>query len=191
MDSTKRKERIMKRSLVTALILMMITGMVLFTTSCAKQTTQSQAETTSQPEAPVASEPPAETAEPIPAKPPAEEPAPAVIDTAIVDERIYFRYNSAALTDQAPPVLTGMVAYLRTNPGLSVTVQGHCDERGTEAYNMKLGAQRAESVKQYLVDQGIPAHRLATISYGKSRPVALGHDEASWAQNRRAEFEVN
>ncbi len=179
----------MKRSLLTALILIMIAGMVLFTTSCAKQTTQSQPETTSQPEPAVTSEPPAETAEP--AEPPAEEPAPAVIDTAIVDERIYFRYNSAVLTEQAPPILTSMVEYLRTNPGLSVTVQGHCDERGTEAYNMKLGAQRAESVKQYLVAQGIPAHRLATISYGKSRPAALGHDEASWAKNRRAEFQVN
>ena len=179
----------MKRTLVVVLILMMIAGMVVFTTSCAKQTTQSQPETTSQPEPPVASEPPAETA--APAEPPAEEPAPAVIDTAIMDERIYFQYDSAALTEQAPPILTGMVAYLRTNPGLSVTVQGHCDERGTEAYNMKLGAQRAEAVKQFLIDQGIAAGRLAAVSFGKSQPVALGHDEASWAQNRRAEFEVN
>ena len=179
----------MKRKLVLVFFLMMIAGMVVLTTSCAKQTTQSQPKTTSQQQVPVTPDPPAETA--APAEPPAEEPAPAVVDTAIVDERIYFEYDSAALTDQAPPKLTGLVAYLRTNPRLSVTVQGHCDERGTDAYNMVLGERRADVVKQFLVDHGIPAHRLATISYGNKRPVAMGHSEASWAQNRRAEFVVN
>jgi peptidoglycan-associated lipoprotein len=72
-----------------------------------------------------------------------------------------------------------------------VTVEGHCDERGTEAYNIALGERRAESVKNFLVDMGISANRLKTISYGEERPIAMGQDEASWAKNRRAQFMVN
>ena len=71
------------------------------------------------------------------------------------------------------------------------TVEGHCDNRGTEAYNIALGERRAESVKNFLVDLGISANRLKTISYGEERPIAMGQDEASWAKNRRAQFMVN
>jgi len=180
----------MKRKLILALTLMVIAAVAFLTTSCAKQTTQSQTETTSQPESPIAAEEPAEP--PRQAEAPVEEIAPSLVtDADIVNKKIFFGFDSAALSDQAPPILTQMADYLRTNPGLSVTVQGHCDERGTEAYNLGLGARRAEAVKTFLVDQGIQSDRLATISYGKSRPVALGHGEAAWAQNRRAEFVVN
>jgi len=72
-----------------------------------------------------------------------------------------------------------------------VTDEGHCDNRGTEAYNIALGERRAESVKSFLVDMGIGANRLKTISYGEERPIAMGQDEASWAKNRRAQFMVN
>ncbi|WP_319409588.1 peptidoglycan-associated lipoprotein Pal [uncultured Desulfosarcina sp.] len=179
----------MKRNLVVALILMMIVAMVFLTTSCAKEAVQSQPETISQPEAPVASEEPAQTAEQ--AEPPAEVPAPVVTDAAVVNEKIYFGFDSAALSDQAPPILARMADYLRTNPNLSVTVQGHCDERGTKAYNMGLGTRRAEAVKTYLVDQGVQADRLATMSYGEARPAAIGQNETAWTQNRRAEFVVD
>jgi peptidoglycan-associated lipoprotein len=179
----------MKRKLAIGFILM-IAAMAFLTISCAKEVVQSQAETTSQPEAPVASEQPVETAEQT--EPPAEAaPAPAGIDTAVVNERIYFGYDSAILSDQAPRILTRMADYMRTNPDLSVTVQGHCDERGTEAYNMNLGAQRAEAVKTFLVDQGIQVDRLATMSYGEARPAVMGQNETAWARNRRAEFEIN
>lgn len=179
----------MKRRLAVRLILM-IAVMALLTISCAKKTVQSQAETTSQPEAPVASEQPAQTAEQT--EPPVEEtPAPAATDAAVVNERIYFGFDSATLSDQAPRILTRMADYMRTNPELSLTVQGHCDARGTEAYNMSLGARRAEAVKTFLVDQGIQVERLATMSYGEARPAAMGQNEAAWARNRRAEFEIN
>jgi len=179
----------MKRRLAVRLILV-IAAMALLTISCAKNAVQSQSETNSQPEAPVASEQPAQTAEQT--EPPVEAaPAPAATDAAVVNEKIYFGFDSAALSDQAPRILTRMADYMRTNPDLSVTVLGHCDERGTEAYNMSLGARRAEAVKTFLVDQGVQVDRLATMSYGEARPAVMGKNEAAWAQNRRAEFEIN
>ena len=180
----------MKRKLMLALALMMIAAVAFLTTSCAKQTTQSQTETTSQPEVPVASEEPAEP--PQPAEVQAEEPAPPfVTEVAIVTEKIYFGFDSAALSDQATPILTQMADNMHTNPGLSVTVQGHCDERGTDAYNIALGKRRADSVKNHLVSLGIPAERVDTKSYGKFRPIATGHNEEAWTRNRRVEFEIN
>jgi len=102
------------------------------------------------------------------------------------DDTIYFdtdRYNidsvdAAALSKQAQ--------WLSQYPGKSVTIEGHCDERGTRDYNLALGERRANAAKNYLVGLGVDAGRLTTISYGKERPVALGSNEAAWAQNRRA-----
>ena len=99
---------------------------------------------------------------------------------------IYFdtdRYNidtadAAALQMQAQ--------YLAQNPSISVTIEGHADERGTREYNLALGERRANAAKNYLVSVGVPANRIRTISYGKERPVALGSNQAAWAQNRRA-----
>ena len=81
--------------------------------------------------------------------------------------------------------------YLRANLGVTVTVEGHCDERGTDAYNKALGDRRAESVKNFLVSLGISANRLNTVSYGEERPIAIGQNEASWAKNRRTQFVIN
>ena len=99
---------------------------------------------------------------------------------------IYFdpdRYNldsadSAALQTQAQ--------YLAQYPNISITVEGHADERGTREYNLALGERRANAAKNFLVSIGVPANRIRTVSYGKERPVALGSNEAAWAQNRRA-----
>ena len=101
-------------------------------------------------------------------------------------DTIYFdtdRYNidsvdSAALQMQAQ--------WLQRYPGKRVTIEGHCDERGTRDYNLALGERRANAAKNYLVSLGVDASRLTTVSYGKERPVALGSDEQSWARNRRA-----
>jgi len=95
------------------------------------------------------------------------------------------------LSDQAQQILNSKADYLSTNPGVEVTVGGHCDDRGTNAYNIALGERRAESAKKYLVDLGISANRLKTISYGEERPIAIGQNEASWFQNRRAQFVIN
>src|SRR3546814_1154726 len=79
-----------------------------------------------------------------------------------------------------------MAAWLKKYPNWKVVIEGHADERGTREYNLALGERRANAVKTYLVNQGIPANRVTTISHGKERPVALGSNEAAWAQNRRA-----
>jgi len=80
---------------------------------------------------------------------------------------------------------------LRTHSEIMITVEGHCDERGTDAYNIALGERRAEAVKNFLVDLGISANRLNTISYGEERPIVLGQNESSWAKNRRAQLVNN
>ena len=80
--------------------------------------------------------------------------------------------------------------WLRENADTSIIIEGHCDERGTNAYNIALGERRAESAKAYLTDLGIDGLRLTTISYGEERPVDPGHNEEAWAKNRRAHFVV-
>jgi len=112
-------------------------------------------------------------------------------EKAFVNEIIHFSFDSALLSDQAQQILNHKADYLRTNSGVTVTVEGHCDERGTDAYNIALGERRAESVKNFLVDLGISTNRLNTVSYGEERPIAMGQDEASWAKNRRAQFVIN
>jgi len=107
------------------------------------------------------------------------------------DENIQFEFNSAVLTERAQSSLTNKAQYLLFYPDVPVTIEGHCDDRGTDAYNIALGERRAESVKMFLVDLGIGADRLSTISYGEERPIDRGHNETAWAKNRRAQFVKN
>ncbi len=109
---------------------------------------------------------------------------------AFENEDIFFAYDSSALTIQAQDILRKKATFLKANPGVKVTVEGHCDDRGTNEYNLALGEARARSAKAFLVDLGIPAARLATISYGEERPAVRGTTEDSWAKNRRAHFVV-
>jgi len=102
-----------------------------------------------------------------------------------VGDRVFFEYNKADLTAPARATLDKQSAWLKQYAQNRVVVEGHCDERGTREYNLALGERRAQSVKNYLGNSGIPAARVTTISYGKERPVALGNNEAAWAQNRR------
>lgn len=119
-------------------------------------------------------------------EPPAEPPKPAV--TANDLRTVYFGYDSFTLDDGARAALDANAKLLRDNATLNVSVDGHCDERGTVEYNQALGQKRAEAVQQYLVDAGIPASRFRVISYGKERPADEGHDEGAWSRNRRVEF---
>jgi peptidoglycan-associated lipoprotein len=107
------------------------------------------------------------------------------------NQNIYFVFDSSDLSDQARLILSNNADYLRENSDLTITVEGHCDERGSKSYNNSLGMKRAESVKNFLVDQGINPDRLVIVSYGESRPIAFGSDETSWAKNRRAQIVVN
>ncbi len=103
-----------------------------------------------------------------------------------VGDRVYFDLDKFNIRNDQRAQLEKQAAWLKRYPAVQVTVEGHADERGTREYNLALGEKRANSAKDFLVANGIPANRVKVISYGKERPVALGHDEASWAQNRRA-----
>jgi peptidoglycan-associated lipoprotein len=107
-----------------------------------------------------------------------------------MNEDIYFEFDSAVLLPMAREVLSRKADWIRENQDASVIIEGHCDERGTNAYNIALGDRRAESAKAYLVDLGIDAVLLTTISYGEERPVDPGHNEEAWAKNRRTHFVI-
>src|SRR6266566_2935317 len=103
---------------------------------------------------------------------------------------IHFDYDKAIIRGGDAAVLDTKVAILQANPGLRIRISGHCDERGSDEYNLALGNRRATAAKQYVVSHGIDASRIETASYGEERPLAQGHDEEAWAQNRRDEFEI-
>ncbi len=103
-------------------------------------------------------------------------------------ESIYFDFDSSALTPVAQSVLSAKADYLRDNSGFQAIIEGHCDERGTPEYNLALGDRRAESAKKFLINLGIAPSRFTTVSYGEESPVATGHNEEAWAENRRAKF---
>ena len=105
-------------------------------------------------------------------------------------EKVYFDFDSATLSDSARRVITANAALLSRNPAVKVRVEGHCDERGSDEYNLAIGERRAKAAAQYLKTLGIGAERIATLSYGKEKPADPGHDEAAWAKNRRDEFIV-
>jgi len=102
-----------------------------------------------------------------------------------VGDRVFFDYDRYDVRADGRATLEKQAAWLKKFPQKTITVEGHADERGTREYNLALGERRANAVKDYLVSLGIPASRVKTVSYGKERPVALGSNEAAWAQNRR------
>ena len=110
---------------------------------------------------------------------------------AKIGNTVYFGYDSSALSDDAQATLMRQAGFLRGNPSLTVTIEGHCDERGTREYNLALGERRATSARDYLLAQGVDPARIRVISYGKERPVASGSTEQSWSKNRRAATVLN
>lgn len=106
-------------------------------------------------------------------------------------EDIHFEYDQAELTDQARAILERNAQWIKGHAAAKVRVEGHCDDRGTVEYNLALGERRAQSTRDYLVSLGVDAGRLATVSYGKERPVDSGTTETAFARNRRAHFAVS
>ena len=98
---------------------------------------------------------------------------------------VFFDFDKSAIKDDQKAALGDDVTWLKAHAGAKLTIEGHCDERGTAEYNLALGERRAKAVKDSLVAAGVPADRIATISYGKERPFVLGHDESAWKWNRR------
>ncbi len=101
---------------------------------------------------------------------------------------VFFEYDKAELRSDARAILQESGRILKENPDARITLEGHCDERGTEEYNLALGQRRAEAVKSFLTDLGINASRFSVISYGEEKPFSAGHDESAWSQNRRVHF---
>jgi peptidoglycan-associated lipoprotein len=103
---------------------------------------------------------------------------------------IFFGYDQASLTDESRATLEKHALWLQTQRNARVRLEGHCDERGTVDYNLALGDQRAQAARDYLLSLGVAPGRLEVVSYGKERPLDLGHDDAAWAKNRRVHFAV-
>lgn len=103
-----------------------------------------------------------------------------------VGDRVFFGFDKADLSAEARATLDRQSAWMKKYPSVSITMEGHADERGTREYNLALGERRATAAKNYLVASGVDAERVKTVSYGKERPAVLGSNEAAWAQNRRA-----
>ena len=104
---------------------------------------------------------------------------------------IYFRFDQYDLDDQSRDKLRQNARYLQANSGAMIEIQGHCDERGTNNYNLALGERRAHSTKMYLVQQGVSARRIHVISYGEERPFCFDSNDACWLKNRRAHFRIS
>ena len=105
-------------------------------------------------------------------------------------QNINFDFDKYNLKPEAVKRLDQTGDWVSKNAGVKIRIEGHCDERGTNEYNLALGDRRANSAKKYLVDLGIAADRLSTISYGEERPADSGHNEAAWAKNRQDEFKI-
>jgi peptidoglycan-associated lipoprotein len=110
---------------------------------------------------------------------------------ATAGDRVYFAYDKSDITPEARKILEAQAGWMQKNANVTVTIEGHCDERGTREYNLALGERRANAVKKVLIALGVPANRVSTISYGKERPAVVGSTEAAWAQNRRGVTTVN
>lgn len=103
-----------------------------------------------------------------------------------VRDRVLFGFDRFDLSDEAQEIVRNQVVWLKDNPGVKVTLEGHADERGTREYNLALGERRANSVRDYMIELGIAPDRISTISYGKERPVDFASTEEAWSRNRRA-----
>ena len=106
------------------------------------------------------------------------------------NEDVYFDFDSIRLAPDAQEILTKKAKWLRANPAATITIEGHCDNRGTNEYNLALGEGRAQSAREFLLDLGIESSRLNTISYGEERPIEHAQSEEGWAKNRRAHFVI-
>jgi peptidoglycan-associated lipoprotein len=141
--------------------------------------------------------PPAPEMAPVP--PPAPVSRPVTVDRpapapdtrrAMLEERIHFALDRADLTSGARTTLAAKVEILRSSPGLTLRIDGHADERGSDEYNLALSKRRAAETKRFMMDQGIEAARLEIVGYGEEQPLDPGAGESAWAMNRRADFQV-
>jgi len=169
----------MHKKIWIVLALVVVIPGLMFTVSCQKKVMVETPKPVAEKEAPAA-----------PQEQPASQPAYKAPDM-VMQEDIYFEFDKSSLTPAAQENLLRKAEWLRNNADVTVTIEGHCDERGTNEYNLALGDRRAESAKAFLIDLGIEPSRLTTISYGEERPVCTEHTEECWAKNRHDHFVIN
>ena len=102
-----------------------------------------------------------------------------------IGNKVLFAYNTSSLSQEVQQSLTRQAQWLKEHPTFNITVEGHCDERGTREYNIALGERRAHAIKSFLMHHAVESDRIETISYGKERPAVIGDNEAAWSKNRR------
>ena len=112
-------------------------------------------------------------------------------NSALSKRSVYFEFDSNAVTDEYRGLVTAHSRYMADKRESRIRIEGNCDERGSREYNLALGQRRAEAVKKVMTVLGVSDGRIETTSYGEEKPVAMGHDEASWAQNRRADIKYS
>jgi peptidoglycan-associated lipoprotein len=174
------------------LVAIMILGLIFLTTGCAKKAAPKAEEV----KPPVTQELKVEQPAPAPEKPKEEAqvvapaPMPGLEDEikSFEDKDIYFDFDKFSLMPESKEILAQKAEFLKAHANMSIQIQGNCDERGTTEYNLALGERRAKSAHDYLVSLGVAKEHIATISYGKEKPVDPGHDEAAWAKNRNDHF---
>jgi peptidoglycan-associated lipoprotein len=184
----------MRKKLWICLALMIVIPGLLFMGACSKGTVTETEEPAEEVETPT------ETAE-TPTETPTEQPAAEEVteDTSgimisrdmFLRDYVHFAFDKYNLDDEAQSVLRIKARFLQDNPDIYITIEGHCDERGTNEYNLALGDRRAESTRAFLLDMGVEAYRMSTVSYGEERPLCDERDEDCWATNRRAAFIIN
>lgn len=114
-----------------------------------------------------------------------------IADLANVFKQIHFPYNSDLIKGQENiQIIRSIASYMKKNKGTYLFIEGHCDERGAEAYNLSLGSRRSNNVRTLLVNEGVDPNQIFTVSYGKEKPLVFGHSEEAWKVNRRAEFKI-
>jgi peptidoglycan-associated lipoprotein len=187
----------MRKNYWIVLALVLVLPAILFTVSCAKKEVMAQPEVAPAEQPMEEAQPDAEAQAAEKARMEAErlkaeeaEQAMAAARQAFTSEDVYFDFDSSALLPMAQETLSKKADYMLHNPGQNVSVEGHCDERGTAAYNLALGERRADAAKAFLVNLGVNAEEITTISYGEEKPVDPGHNEEAWAKNRRVHFAV-
>ncbi len=184
MKRWKKEMNMLRRGRFVFLLLML----VLVLSACAKKNV-TEAEPVAEPEPTVVeavAEPPVIRVEKTAAPEPVAAPGPVI--RAVELETIYFAYDSHRLTEDARRILAANAALLHKDAEKRIVIEGHCDERGSDSYNLALGERRARAARAYLETLGVSPQRCTVVSYGEERPAAFGQNEKSWSRNRRVEF---
>jgi peptidoglycan-associated lipoprotein len=184
----------MKKTMIVFLVLTFACASLLVMASCAKRvgTVEPSAQPAPSTMAPAPAPTPEQpTPQPMPSAKPVEEGMLKGAIEVFESTGIYFDFDKSDIKAEAKPVLEKKAEFLRANPSFKVRIEGNCDERGTNEYNMALGDRRAKAAMKYLNALGISADRMTTISYGEERPICKEHNETCWSKNRRDDFRLS